>query len=102
MHPAKRLTGRSACIHRWHLYVHGVEVGTVTAFSGKIKYDSPVGDGAIGAYRGACKLTLSGTVDEVRIWTEALPVGRIWSLISSGLGREPVAPNAKQWFAGGL
>jgi hypothetical protein len=32
----------------------------------------------------------------------ALPVGRIWSLISSGLGREPVAPNAKQWFAGGL
>jgi hypothetical protein len=100
MHPAKRLTGRSACIHRWHLYVHGVEVGTVTAFSGKIKYDSPVGDGAIGAYRGACKLT--GTVDEVRIWSDALPVAQIWSLISSGLGREPVAPNAEQWFARGL
>jgi hypothetical protein len=38
----------------------------------------------------------------VRIWADALPVARIWSLISSGLGREPVAPNAKKWFAGGL
>jgi hypothetical protein len=85
-----------------HLYVDGVEVGAGTPFSGNIKYDSPVGDGAIGAYRGGCKLTLSGTVDEVRIWADALPVARIWSLISSGLGREPVAPNAKKWFAGGL
>jgi len=85
-----------------HLYVDGVEVGTGTAFTGNIKYESPVGDGAIGAYRGACKLTLSGTVDEVRIWSDALPVAQIWSLIRSGLGREPVAPNAKKWFAGGL
>ena len=52
-----------------HLYVDGSEVGTGTPFSGKIKYESPIGEGAIGAYRGSCKLTLSGIVDEVRIWT---------------------------------
>jgi hypothetical protein len=81
-----------------HLYVDGAEIGTGTPFSGKIKYDSPVGEGAIGAYRGSCQLTLSGVVDEVRIWTQALPVASIWSLISGGLGREPVAPGAKRWF----
>jgi hypothetical protein len=31
-------------------------------------------------------------VDEVRIWTAALPIGQIWSLINGGFGREPAAP----------
>ena len=74
------------------LFVDGREVGKGTPFSGKIKYDQPAGEGAIGAYRGSCKLTLSGIVDEVRIWTAALPIGQIWSLINGGFGREPAAP----------
>ena len=69
------------------------------AFKVKIKYESPIGEGAIGAYRGSCKLTLSGTVDEVRIWTTALPIKQIWGLINSGFKREPLAPDANRWFA---
>jgi Concanavalin A-like lectin/glucanases superfamily len=86
-----------------HLYVDGSEIGSGTRFSGKIKYDSPIGEGAIGAYRGSCKLTLSGIVDEVRIWQVALPVKGIWGLINKGLRREPAAPlpeDASQWYAG--
>ena len=86
-----------------HLYVDGHEVGTGTPFSGTIKYEQPYGEGAIGAYRGSCKLTLSGIVDEVRIWRAALPVAQIWGLINNGLRREPAAPlpeDASQWYTG--
>jgi len=85
------------------LFVDGREVGTGTPFSGKIKYEQPYGEGAIGAYRGSCKLTLSGSVDEVRIWRAALPVGKIWSVITTGLRREPAAAlpdDAGQWYRG--
>ena len=85
------------------LYVDGREVGAGTPFSGRIKYDNPYDEGAIGAYRGSCKLTLSGIVDEVRIWRSALPIGRLWSLIGSGHRAEPAAPlpeDASQWFSG--
>ena len=85
------------------LFVDGWEVGSGTPFAGKIKYEQPYGEGAIGAYRGSCKLTLSGVVDEVRIWRAALPVSKIWSLINNGLRREPAAPlpeDAGEWYAG--
>lgn len=85
------------------LFVDGSEVGTGTPFSGAIKYDTPIGEGAIGSYRGSCKLTLSGSVDEVRIWTAALPISQIWNLIRTGLGREPAAPlpaDARAWRMG--
>jgi hypothetical protein len=85
------------------LYVDGREIGTGTPFAGKIKYEQPFDEGAIGAYRGSCKLTFSGIVDEVRIWREALPVAKIWSVINSGLGREPAASlpdHATRWFRG--
>jgi len=39
------------------VFVDGAEVGTGTPFKGKIKYESPIGEGAIGAYRGSCKLS---------------------------------------------
>jgi hypothetical protein len=88
---------------RVRLFVDGREVGSGTPFSGNIKYEQPFGEGAIGAYRGSCKLTLSGTVDEVRIWKAALPISQIWSLINAGFGREPAAPlpaAAKLWKRG--
>ena len=88
------------------LFVDGREVGPGTPFKGKIKYEQPYGEGAIGAYRGSCKLTLSGIVDEVRIWQAALPVSGIWSLITAGLDREPgarlVPSVARKWYEGGF
>jgi hypothetical protein len=86
------------------LFVDGFEIGSGTAFKGKIKYEQPYGEGAIGSYRGSCKLTLSGVVDEVRIWTAALPIKQIWGLINNGLRREPAAPlpeDTNLWYPGG-
>jgi hypothetical protein len=86
------------------LFVDGWEVGTGTPYTGKIAYDRPYSEGSIGTYRGACTLTLSGVVDEVRIWREALPVGEIWSIINRGLDREPAArlpEDASLWYSGG-
>lgn len=106
---------RSIWDDRWHhvagtydgtkvrLFVDGWEVGTGTPFSGKISYEQPYGQGAIGSYRGSCALTMSGVVDEVRIWRAALPIGRIWSTISRTLYREPAArlpEDASEWFEG--
>jgi hypothetical protein len=89
---------------RVRLYVDGWEVGTGTAFSGKISYDQdPYKAGAIGSYKGSCTLTMSGDVDEVRIWRAALPVSQIWSLITLLLNREPAArlpEDASAWYAG--
>lgn len=76
------------------LFVDGWEVGNGTPYSGKLKYGQPIGEGALGAYRGSCKLTLDGTVDEVRIWTIALPIKELWGLFNSSLKRERVAPRA--------
>jgi Concanavalin A-like lectin/glucanases superfamily len=80
------------------VFVDGKEIGTGTRFKGKIKYEQPYDEGALGAYRGSCKLTFSGVVDEVRIWRAALPVSKIWSLIAGGLDREPAAPGARKWY----
>ena len=89
---------------RVHLYVDGLEVGTGTPFAGLIKYDQPYGAGAIGAYRGSCDLTMSGSVDEVRIWRQALSIPAIWSRIKAGLDREPAAAlpqDAFAWYVAG-
>jgi hypothetical protein len=71
---------------RWHyvagtydgsfvrLFVDGRQVGTGRAFSGTIDYDLPNRSVYVGAYRGACDLTFVGDVDEVRIWSAALPL----------------------------
>ena len=83
------------------LFVDGTEVGNGTNFSGKIKYETPAGAGALGAYRGSCALTMSGVVDEARIWTLALPVEEIWSLVSGLLDREPATRlplNQRAWY----
>ena len=88
---------------RVRLFVDGAEVGLGTVFRGTIKSEQPYGEGAIGAYRGSCKLTLSGIVDEVRIWRVALPIGDIWNVISTGLDREPAASLPRDvglWYAG--
>lgn len=75
---------------RWHnaagtfdgatvrLFIDGVEVGTGTPRSEPIGYALPDGNANLGAYVGSCDLTLTGDLDEVSIWSKALPIADIW------------------------
>lgn len=75
---------------RWHavegtydgktvrLYVDGTEIGhgTTVPLPGPIAYGLPTsGDAQIGGYTGGCGLTFVGDIDEVSIWSAALPFG---------------------------
>jgi Concanavalin A-like lectin/glucanases superfamily len=88
---------------RWHvvagtydgttvrLFVDGSEVGagTTVPLPGTIAYGLPTGGGAIGAYDGSCDLSFVGDIDEVSVWSHALPVSQIFpraqALLSSWL-----------------
>ena len=87
------------------LTVDGHEIGSGIPFSGRIAYDLAYSSAYIGAFRGACDLTFKGDVDEVRLWSAALPVDAIWDRISEFLDREPTAPglpeDASAWYSGG-
>jgi Concanavalin A-like lectin/glucanases superfamily len=86
------------------LFVDGYEIGSGRSFNGQIEYDLPHKELTIGAFRGACSLTFAGDVDEVRMWSAALPVSKIWNLISALLDHEPAAPlpeDAREWYDGG-
>jgi Concanavalin A-like lectin/glucanases superfamily len=75
---------------RWHhaagtfdgetvrLYVDGVEVGTGTPATVDLGYDLETTDDAfLGEYGGTCDRLLLGDVDEVSIWSRALPIWRL-------------------------
>lgn len=71
---------------RIRLYVDGKQVGSGTPASVTINYDFPTGGGEIGNYPGSgcnASLTLSGDVDGVQVWSQALPVDTIWRLLRS-------------------
>jgi len=75
---------------RWHnasgtydgnvvrLFIDGKEIGTGTPATTTVGYDLPSGNANLGAYVGSCDLTLTGDLDEVSIWSKALPVADIW------------------------
>jgi hypothetical protein len=68
------------------LYVDGVQVGTGTPAATTIDYNLTYDDGQLGGHDPrACDrdLTLVGDVDGVQIWSQALPVDRIWSALKS-------------------
>jgi hypothetical protein len=77
---------------RVRLFVDGAQIGAGTAYSGPIAYDLPVRQAYIGAYRGSCDLTMTGDIDEVRLWSVALRVDQIWGRIRQFLGQQPAAP----------
>lgn len=82
------------------LFVDGYQVGSGRAYSGKVEYNLENKTAYIGAYRGACNLTMSADVDEVRVWNTALSVDRIWYRIRDALHLEPAAPlpeEAEAW-----
>ena len=84
------------------LFVDGRQVGQGTPFDGRIEYDLPHRALYIGAYRGACDLTFTGDVDEIRVWSADLKVGAIWNEITRFLHLEPAAPglpeDASAWY----
>jgi Concanavalin A-like lectin/glucanases superfamily len=70
------------------LFIDGKEVGTGTPASTSIPYNPPAGAGLIGDYHGTvdgsdCDAFLTGDVDGVQIWSQALPVAEIWRFLSA-------------------
>jgi hypothetical protein len=74
---------------RWHhvagtwdgaharLYVDGVLTEGDT-FHDDIDYDVPAPDATIGGYHAGCDLLFTGDIDEVHVWSQALPISDIW------------------------
>jgi hypothetical protein len=60
------------------LFIDGKEIGNGTTGSTPPRYDTPTGTTTLGAYVGSCDLALTGDLDEVSIWSKALPVSDIW------------------------
>jgi hypothetical protein len=67
------------------LFVDGVQVGTGTPAPAAINYDLGGDGGQIGSYPGNCPeaLTLTGDIDGVQVWSQALPIDTIWSSLRS-------------------
>jgi hypothetical protein len=85
---------------RWHhvagtydgrtvkLFVDGRQVGTGTPTDAPIDYDVPEPDIALGSYQGpSCAMYLTGDVDGVSVWSQALPIAEISDLVRSIIGR---------------
>jgi hypothetical protein len=82
---------------RWHfvggtfdgstvrLFVDGRQIGSGTPTELEIGYGLASGDGTIGAYRGSCDLYLRADLDELMVWSRALPIDQIWARFSSVL-----------------
>jgi len=60
------------------LFIDGKEVENGTVGTTPPEYGTPSGTTTIGAYVGTCDLALTGDLDEVSIWSKALPVADIW------------------------
>jgi concanavalin A-like lectin/glucanase superfamily protein len=71
------------------LFIDGKQVGNGTPATGPIDYTLATGGGLIGDYHGAdpagvaCNLFMTGDVDGVQIWSQALPVADIWRTLSA-------------------
>ncbi len=78
---------------RWHhaagtfdgttvrMFVDGRQIGTGSPAGTAIAYDVPEGGGALGSYPEPCDLLFTGDLDEVRVWSRALPVSDIWDRV---------------------
>jgi Concanavalin A-like lectin/glucanases superfamily len=66
-------------------YLDGVQMGSGTPAPTTIDYSLPIGGGQIGSYPGTCSpaLTLTGDIDGVQVWSQALPVDTIWNALRS-------------------
>jgi hypothetical protein len=60
------------------LFIDGKEIDNGSPRTDPVIYNLPSGNTTIGSYIGSCDLTLTGDLDEVSIWSKALPVSDIW------------------------
>lgn len=67
------------------LFVDGKQVGAGTPATTTIDYATPVGGAAMGGYQGTCDMSfyLSGDIDGVQLWSQALPIDSIWRTLRS-------------------
>jgi hypothetical protein len=70
------------------LFIDGKQVGTGTPANTTIPYNPPAGAVLLGDYHGTaggsdCDVFLTGDVDGVQIWSQALPVADIWRALNA-------------------
>jgi Concanavalin A-like lectin/glucanases superfamily len=76
-HAAGTFDGRTV-----RLFVDGRQIGTGSPAGSEIAYGLPEGDAAFGSFGPSCdNLVFTGDLDEVRIWSRALPVSEIWDRV---------------------
>jgi hypothetical protein len=83
---------------RWHhaagtfdgtnvkLFVDGKLIGS-SSIPTTIDYNLPAQGSMLGGYPGSCQLTMTGALDQVSLWTEALPIDQIWQRFGWFLGQ---------------
>jgi hypothetical protein len=65
------------------LFVDGKLIPGSTDGTGTIDYNLPTsGDGGIGGYLGTCDLYYTGDIDDVAIFSQALPIDRYWAALA--------------------
>ncbi|HET6506023.1 MAG TPA: LamG domain-containing protein [Baekduia sp.] len=65
------------------LFVDGKQIGDSTAVSGPIGYDTPnTGDMGFGNYFGTCDLFYTGDIDEVALFSQALPIDKYYAALA--------------------
>jgi Concanavalin A-like lectin/glucanases superfamily len=76
-HAAGTFDGRTV-----RLFVDGRQIGAGSPAGTAIAYDLPEGDASLGTFGRSCDdLLFTGDLDEVRIWSRALPVSDIWDRV---------------------
>lgn len=70
------------------LFVDGTEVGTGTTvpLPFALAYNLPGNGVGLGQYDGGCDLSFVGDIDEVSVWSDALPIGQIFPKVQALLG----------------
>jgi hypothetical protein len=64
------------------LFIDGVEMPGGTSYPGTIDYEAPTGNAVIGGYHAGCDLLMKGDLDQIMLWSDALPVSDIWRKFS--------------------
>jgi hypothetical protein len=93
------LAGQEVWDGKWHhaagtwdgttsrLFVDGKELPRSSNFPGTIDYTGPTGNDIIGGYHAGCDLLMTGDIDQVMVWSTALPVADIWKKLSALFNR---------------
>jgi hypothetical protein len=65
------------------LFIDGKEVPGSSPNAGQIDYNGPTGETILGGYHAGCDLLMQGDLDQVMLWSQALPVDQIWNSLAA-------------------